>query len=585
MSLVQHVSAIEGADREPDPHDDSTVITAVTSEHYGSIRRKISYDFFPPPQPTIDEEVHSGTPAYKVPTAKRLAQVAVTILACWFAAGIVFGFAALKPVLIAEGVYRDLCTDEELRDNVDVCLEQDLRLNFFFTISSITANVSALPVGTILDRYGSRVCGFAGCVLLAIGCALMAYSFSEPGFDGYIAGNFFLALGGTFIFVPSFQIANAFPKYAGTIVALVTGAFDASAAVYLFYRLAYEATNQSFTPQTFFTGYLIVPVLIFIALITIMPARDYQSAHQLELRIEKAEDATRDVHDSDDDIESDSELFRIRRERAERRLKKIHKIDEVLGDRDERLEREQHEEERQATSAVWGALHGQPAHKQMLTPWFILITLTTVLQMLRMNYFIATIYAQYEYMLQSPTLAGQINSFFDVALPVGGVISTPFIGMLLDSLSVPSILGIIVVLTTVIGIFNSVPVLWTGYVTVTLFVLLRPLYYSAMSDYATKVFGFATFGRVYGTIICFSGLVNFSQYGLDALTHGPFDGNPIPINIFFAGAGFVVGTALVAFVYLAGRHMREQEQDMEEHGERQWLIREESDEDVYGSTR
>ncbi|PYI31047.1 MFS general substrate transporter [Aspergillus indologenus CBS 114.80] len=585
MSLVQHVSAIEGADREPDPHDDSTITTAVTSEHYGSIRRKISYDFFPPPPPPIEEELHSGTPAYKVPTATRLAQVAVTILACWFAAGIVFGFAALKPVLIAEGVYRELCTDEELRDGVDVCVEQDLRLNFFFTVSSITANVSALPVGTILDRYGSRVCGFAGCVLLSIGCVLMAYSFSEPGFDGYIAANFFLALGGTFIFVPSFQIANAFPKYAGTIVALVTGAFDASAAVYLFYRLAYDATDRSFTPQTFFTGYLLVPVLIFIALITIMPARDYQSAHQLEIRIEKAEDATRDVHDSDDDIESDSELLRIRRERAKRRLNKIHKIDEVLGDRDERLQREHHEEERQATSAVWGALHGQPAHKQMLTPWFVLITLMTVLQMLRMNYFIATIYAQYEYMLQSAPLAAQINSFFDVALPVGGVVSTPFIGMLLDNLSVPSILGIIVVLTTVIGVFNSIPVLWTGYVTVTLFVLLRPLYYSAMSDYATKVFGFATFGRVYGTIICFSGLVNFSQYGLDALTHGPFDGNPIPINIFFAGAGFVVGTALVAFVYLAGRHMKEEQRDMEESGERQWLIPEESEEDVYGSTR
>jgi hypothetical protein len=56
----------------------------------------------------------------------------------------------------------------------------------------------------------------------------MATAFSIPEFDGYIVGNAFLSLGGTFIFVPSFQIANAFPKYAGTIVAMVTGAFDAS---------------------------------------------------------------------------------------------------------------------------------------------------------------------------------------------------------------------------------------------------------------------------------------------------------------------------------------------------------------------
>lgn len=56
----------------------------------------------------------------------------------------------------------------------------------------------------------------------------MAVAFTIPAFDGYIAGNVFLSLGGTFIFVPSFQIANAFPKYSGTIVAMVTGAFDAS---------------------------------------------------------------------------------------------------------------------------------------------------------------------------------------------------------------------------------------------------------------------------------------------------------------------------------------------------------------------
>ncbi|PYH91378.1 MFS transporter [Aspergillus ellipticus CBS 707.79] len=577
MSLVQHVSSIEGVDREPewDSLEDSLTITPVPGDPFVPMHRKISYDVLLQPQAVPDET--SRTPAYKVPTVKRVAQVVVTILACWFASGIVFGFAALKPVLVAEGIYRDFCTDEELRDGVELCANQDLRLNLFFTISSITANVSALPVGTILDRYGSRVCGFAGCLLLAMGSTLMAYSFSRPQFDGYMVGNFFLALGGTFIFVPSFQIANAFPRYAGTIVALVTGAFDASAAVYLFYRLVYEVTDRAFGPDKFFWAYLTVPVLIFVALITLMPSQDYQSSYQLEVKVEKAEDATRDVHDSDDEIESDSELRRIRRQRAERRRKKLRRINKLLGDEDERQLREQREEDRQAASAVWGALHGLPAHRQMVTPWFILITLMTVLQMLRMNYFIATIRAQYGYMLNSDVLAEQINYFFDIALPIGGVISTPFIGLLLDHFSVASILAIIVVLTTATGILNSIPGVWTGYGTVILFVLLRPLYYSAMSDYATKVFGFATFGRVYGTIICFSGLVNFSQYGLDELTHGPFNGNPIPINVLFACTGFVVGAALVSFVYIASRRMKKRVQEMREDEERQRLIPEEDD--------
>ncbi|KAL4867618.1 hypothetical protein BDV12DRAFT_171021 [Aspergillus spectabilis] len=572
MSLVQHVSALEGVDQPIQPPDEEPLDSA--HEGYGSIRRKISYDLFPPPVSVIEDI--PATPPYEVSTAKRLAQVVVTILACWFGSGIIFGYAALKPVLVAQGVYRDLCAPDELNDEFDTCYEQELRLNLFFTVGSITANVSALPVGSILDRYGSRVCGYAASVALAAGSLLMAYSFSHPEVDGYIAANFLLALGGTFLFVPSFQIANAFPKYAGTIVALVTGAFDASAAVYLFYRLLFEASHRTFTPDKFFLGYTSVPVLILIALVTLMPSKDYQSSQQLEVKIEKAEDATQDVHESDDEIESEGELRRVRSERAQRRREKMRKLDKVLGDEEARKQREQQEEDRQEVSAVWGVLHGLPAHTQMATPWFVLITAMTVLQMLRMNYFIATIRAQYEYMLDDERGA-EINNFFDIALPVGGVVSTPFIGMLLDHLSVASTLAIIVILTTLIGILNSIPTLWTGYLTVILFVLLRPLYYSAMSDYATKVFGFATFGRVYGTIICVSGLVNFSQYGLDALTHGPFDSNPIPINIFLATAGFIVGSVLVGFVATAGYRLRARMREDAEEGERQRLIPEEDE--------
>lgn len=55
----------------------------------------------------------------------------VTVISCWFASGIVFGFAALKPVLVDNGVYRDLCTADELNAGVEICYEQDLRYVHF----------------------------------------------------------------------------------------------------------------------------------------------------------------------------------------------------------------------------------------------------------------------------------------------------------------------------------------------------------------------------------------------------------------------------------------------------------------------
>ncbi|CZR59374.1 probable MFS transporter [Phialocephala subalpina] len=540
MSLAQHVSSIEGVDLEP----------SADSESLHVVRRVLSYDAFPPSQ-IVDQADHQA--AYKVSTARRAVQLVITVIACFLASGIVFGFAAIKPVLISEGVYRELCTEDELQQDVEVCKEQDIRLNLFFTIASITTNVSCLPVGAILDRYGPRTCGIISSLFLAIGSVLMSYAFAIPEFDGYLIANFFLALGGSFIFIPSFQMSNAFPKYSGTIVALITGSFDASAAVFLFYRLAYEATGHSFTPERFFFLYTIIPIFIFLSQIAILPPQMYDTVPVLEKKIERARDPSRDIHSSDEEISSEDELDRIRSWRSDRRKNKIRKLDNLLGDEGHRQERADREEERLAKSVVWGVLHGLPAHKQMLTPWFILITLLTVIQMLRMNYFIATIRAQYEYMLDSEYLAASINHFFDVALPVGGVICTPFIGLFLDNLSVPTALLVIVTLTTIIGVLNSLPFVWAGYMTVCLFVLLRPLYYSAMSDYATKVFGFATFGRVYGTIICLSGLVNFSQYGIDALTLEVLHGNPTPA---LATAGFLVGTVLVLFVRQQGKPVK-----------------------------
>jgi MFS family permease len=516
--------------------------------------------------------------AYKVSNTKRYVQVATGILACWLASGIVFGFAALKPVLVAEGVYADLCPAGEAAPatpgkigSAVPCPEQDLRLNLFFIVASITTNVSSLLAGTVLDRFGRRACWVAACVFLFVGSALLGSSFAIVEFDGYLVGNFFIALGGTFIFVPSYQLTNAFPKHSGIIVALITGSFDASAAVFLLYRLAYEATGGAFSLARFFFGYAAVPALILAAEFAYMPAHSYHTIPELEHKIEKAHDVNRDLHESDEDRDA-AEVTRLRRVRSNRREAKLDQLEELAGDDEQREERVKVEEERQETSVVWGVLHGLPAHRQMMTPWFILILLLTVLQMLRMNYFIATIRAQYRHMLQSEERAEAINAFFDIALPLGGVGATPLIGILLNNISVPSVFGLLTAFIVAIGVLNCLPFMWAGYATVLAFVIFRPLYYSAISDYATKVFGFSTFGRIYGTLTCISGMVNFVQSALDELTHGPLHEDPTPINIAMGAGGAILGIVLTAFVAVKGRGFVEERQEMEGDHERQRLL-------------
>lgn len=76
---------------------------------------------------------------------------------------------------------------------------------------------------------------------------------------------------------------------------------------------------------------------------------------------------------------------------------------------------------------------------------------------------------------------------------------------------------------------------------------------SLYRDYATKVFGFATFGRIYGSITAISGVGQFIQPALDMLVHGPLHDNPVPINLVFGMAGSVISAALTVFVYINTR--------------------------------
>jgi len=377
------------------------------------------------------------------------------------------------------GHVRRLCTIVEANNFA-------LRLNLLFTLASLITNVSALPAGIILDWYGPKIASVIGCIFLLIGTAITAIGHYVP-FDAWLLGYISLALGGTFTFVPAFHLSNAFPAQAGTILALITGAFDASAFVFFIFRVLYSRM-PSLTTARFFTIYSIVPVIMLIAQLTIMPSKAYNTFTELEKVVEEIADPAYDAHDSDDELESIVEVRKVQWKRHERRMGTLRKLKKVLGSAEEREEHKIKIAQVQKQSDVWGMLHGRSPLKQMRSRWFILITIFTVIQMARMNYFIATVRSQYEYLLGGDTEGAKwLNELFDVALPVGGLISVPFIGLILDNVPTEGVLGILVMLSSIIGILSCIPSIPGGIGQIFLFVLLRPLYYSAMSDYAAKV--------------------------------------------------------------------------------------------------
>lgn len=484
-------------------------------------------------------------------------QITAAVVHCLFAAGIVFGYAALKPVLKDHGAYSHTCSDDGSSPMPrDTCVE--IRLNLMFTVAAVGTNVAALPVGAILDHFGPRVCGVIGSVFLSCGALLMAYEASLP-VDGLLLGYLSLALGGPFTYISSFQLSNAFPRHSGLILALLTGAFDASSALFLVYRLVFNATDGAFSLCRFFLAYLVVPAVILVVQLTLMPAQSYKTVGELVNQAEEAFEALADNSTPEDQVDEHTALLQeARRERAHERLHQQAVMDDIetlLGSAkgDAQV---QAKERRNVASGVWGVMHDRTVLEQITSPWFVLVCLFTIVQMTRINFFVATIRPQYEAIFGDLDRAVQVNTFFDVALPVGGLVSIPFIGTALDRLSTITVLAALVSAGTLIGLLGVFPYAWAAYANVILFVLYRPFYYTAVSDYSAKVFGFRTFGTVYGLIICLSGLFNFSQSGLDMLFHETFHGNPVPVDIMLLILGLGIGAALVSFVAVQLRRMR-----------------------------
>ncbi|GMF13188.1 unnamed protein product [[Candida] boidinii] len=180
-------------------------------------------------------------------------------------------------------------------------------------------------------------------------------------------------------------------------------------------------------------------------------------------------------------------------------------------------------------TSIFGILHGFPASYQFKTWWFILMCSFTTVQMLRLNYFVATINSQYTYLLNSTKKADYLNKFFDIALPLGGIISIPFVGLFLDNCTT------FIVLLGLLGVSMIIDLS---------FIPQFPI---------SKVFGFETFGTVYGTIMTISGVVNFGQTFLDQATHTTFKMNPTPLNLVMLFVTLVLGGITVSYVYVQSK--------------------------------
>lgn len=484
----------------------------------------------------------------QVSPGRRFAQVGASVLWCLTTAGVVFGYAALKPVLVDSGVYSEFCDQGER-----YCKTSDTRMNFMFTLATVITNGCALPVGSVLDSIGPQKTTIIGATLFLCGNVLFGLQVVHGAVDTYLLGYALLALGSIAIFLSQFHLSNTFPQYSGVILAAITGAFDASSIPYLLYREAYFRLGKP-SLQTFFWMYTLFPILIIIQQLLAGPQQIYNRNS-----VGSAISFNTDADDEDFD-----DLARVR---SLPDTQRVPFRDDPVASGFSRIsyplvgtmmDGDQDEEEIKALSGpnddgVVGAMFGKTLKEQVTSSWFWIISAYLFVAMVRTNWYLATVQSQLEY-YTTAALANTLTKAFTVLLPVAGIIGIPFVGLLLDNRPTIEATFVLLVFGILFGALTLVHGTVPQLVGIGFLVFNRPLLYTFVSDIFAKVFGFANFGKVYGLAMTLSGIIGLILTPMDVLTKDYFGNNYNPVNVTLLGIGIITNVALTARIWM---HVRE----------------------------
>ncbi|CAL1299554.1 unnamed protein product [Larinioides sclopetarius] len=168
--------------------------------------------------------------------------------------GNIFGWTALHYMLRQEGIYEDACeprNDTAHYANVtDVpsynlkgyrtCESQDSILNLAYTIGSFCMGSTSFVWGFLLDKWGLRNVRLIINGLITSGCILLSLTVKETSFLLF-PSLILMCVAGVPLRLANMQIADLFPERRSTVITLYSGAFSASASVFVFIKYGFDA--------------------------------------------------------------------------------------------------------------------------------------------------------------------------------------------------------------------------------------------------------------------------------------------------------------------------------------------------------
>lgn len=354
-----------------------------------------------------------------------------SLLLSLLVSGIIFGFQALRELLIDDGAFKDKCFNGN-------CDGQLLQLNWIFSICTTLTNVSALGIGLFLDYFGPQQTILFGSIVFSMGCLVTSFALYLQIL--YLVGFSLISVAGPTVFMGLLTQTRIFVNYQGMVMAAFVGTFDASTIVFYVFQILSQNGWVSNLSLLFRYYGILPPILSLIIWI------NWESMI-IPLKKIDEEDRGNDLIESDENTQ-------------------LLSSNDDNGDQDSFLE-------------------------QIQSNYFIGITIILCIYMTRLNFYISTLADQLQDLGENNHYLKQaipnLMTFFYIVLPAGGIVSIPIIGVLLENLKFPILFTILGILGTVLGVLNFIPNTVAQYAAICLFVLLRPFVYSLAGDFCSKV--------------------------------------------------------------------------------------------------
>jgi MFS family permease len=403
--------------------------------------------------------------------------------------GVVLVMPPVIDVLVDDGLFHDRCPKQHAHQ----CDEQRdaFQQSIVFAVNAF--NLASFPAGLVLDKFGPRLALMLGSCVFAAGTLLLA---NAPGTDQsglfiddntVMIGFTLLGSSGALLFQPFLHLANVFPDHSGTITTMLVSMLEGSCVVFAVMN-ALHFSPLDLDHRTLFLGYTAVPVIVLLTSF-LWPTVAFKKA-------------TKNVDHHYTAMHSEEE----------------EEIDPFVAEKSKTFV------------------------QQLVSVPYFCFCVFMITGLYRTNFYTNFVIASQ--VGGSGEKGDADNEFYRTAfawiMPLGGIISVPFVGKCLDKLSVKTNL----LLLALLGLFMDLAVLQGNppfegkalfLVAYTLTSIFRAALVSVNCTYLTHVFGWKNYGSLLGFATFTTGVVGFSMSTVnDVVADGP-DYSMFAINCVCVG--------------------------------------------------